>query len=459
MAQKFITAAKKRSDHSVLSFFVVALALLITYALYRYTELQVQYMPIPLGVAALIAAILHFTKPQRIVPKKPLDSLDPDEKAFFKVIKRQWVKVTRDTGLSKEEKQEDGSIYVHVPKILSVESHPLGLKMCVQPLPGYSAEKMASQDQELASALGVEIRTKRLGPAEVQVIAELRDSLEGVRKVTTNSDDCTEIVIGRLEDGGDAKIDLTDASHVIMQGMTRSGKSALCYTIFSQLVGLKNINLWGIDPNKVLLEPLGLATNPQNFVVGNDPVAALELLKRFTELMDENLNILSQRRIEAFKDFTEETPLQVMILEEYPGLVRQAEKYDKSVSTKERITPILNLLLGRLVSEGAKAGIRVVLIAQRASSAIIDTDNRGQFGTRITMGVDNGDAVRMLHPQATPELIDAVTGEDFPVGRCLFWKHRKQRIMQADFTPYEDYLDSLNLPMSPEPQELTRSGA
>jgi hypothetical protein len=38
------------------------------------------------------------------------------------------------------------------------------------------------------------------------------------------------------------------------------------------------------------------------------------------------------------------------------------------------------------------------------------------------MGVDNGDAVRMLHPTASPETIAAVVA--FQPGEALLWQHR-----------------------------------
>ena len=207
----------------------------------------------------------------------------------------------------------------------------------------------------------------------------------------------------------------------------------------------------------MLLYPLGEALGFDKFVVGNDPKAALELMRRFVAVMDENLAKLPVLSIEAMKVFTESSPLQVIILEEFPGLLRQAEQYDKSLTPKERIVPELRMLLGRLVSEGAKAGVRVVLIAQRADASLIDGATRGQFGTRITMGVDNADAVKMLHPAVDEDIVKKVTGEDFPPGRCIFWNHRVMRFMQADFTPYGDYLDRLGLPMRSEPEELKRN--
>src|SRR5699024_4864019 len=80
---------------------------------------------------------------------------------------------------------------------------------------------------------------------------------------------------------------------------------------------------------------------------------------------------------------------------------------------------------------------------QRAEASIIDGDSRGQFGTRITMAVDNADSVRLLHPQASTEIVEAVV--QFPVGRALFWQHRQERIMQCDFTEYEEYGRRLGL--------------
>lgn len=64
------------------------------------------------------------------------------------------------------------------------------------------------------------------------------------------------IRIGRRKDGsGDIWVDLADAAHWLMQGITRSGKSALTYAILSQCVQMPHVKIVGVDPTAILLGP------------------------------------------------------------------------------------------------------------------------------------------------------------------------------------------------------------
>lgn len=64
--------------------------------------------------------------------------------------------------------------------------------------------------------------------------------------------------------------------------------------------------------------------------------------------------------------------------------------------------------MGRLVKEGAKVGICVLVLAQRMSADALATDDRSNLGMRITLRVDNADAVVMLHDGINRAGIDAV---------------------------------------------------
>lgn len=101
-------------------------------------------------------------------------------------------------------------------------------------------------------------------------------------------------------------------------------------------------------------------------------------------------------------------------------------------------SPRIVRAVGALVAQGAKAGVRVLIITQRMDASIVDGPIRAQLGTRITMKVDNRDAVVMLHPQASPELVAKVP--QFSPGRCIFWQYGNERIMQSDLLPYSEYL-------------------
>lgn len=59
-------------------------------------------------------------------------------------------------------------------------------------------------------------------------------------------------------------------------------------------------------------------------------------------------------------------PLLVVVLEEYPGLLRVLDGTDKGLGRAARAA------VARLLAEGGKAGVRVVLVAQRAEANIVE---------------------------------------------------------------------------------------
>ncbi|MGL4173814.1 MAG: hypothetical protein ACRCTR_07060 [Actinomycetota bacterium] len=63
--------------------------------------------------------------------------------------------------------------------------------------------------------------------------------------------------LGRAEDGTDVVVDPCDPWHAAFQGATRSGKSALTYTLLAGVAHHADVLVCGVDPSGVLLAPLG----------------------------------------------------------------------------------------------------------------------------------------------------------------------------------------------------------
>lgn len=307
-----------------------------------------------------------------------------------------------------------------------------------KPIPGLSFDRYEAKMEEFGSTFD-SIRTvsTNQGKGCFSTVMHHKDPLEGLREVQLGEPTLAPVV-GRKEDGTDLVLDYTDATHTAIQGMTRSGKSVFCYTSLSQVVGHPAVEVWGIDPNAVLLAPIAEATEPTRFALGvRDLSESLAVLLALVEEMDERIAQLRESGLDKMENFTAETPLILVILEEYPGLIRASETADRDLKPAERRTPKIKALVGRLVSESAKVGMRVTLITQRADAEILDGATRAQMGQRFTFGVDNPDAVRMLHPAATPETAERV--QSFSNGRCLAYQHRAEATAQIDFISYEGF--------------------
>jgi DNA segregation ATPase FtsK/SpoIIIE-like protein len=115
-------------------------------------------------------------------------------------------------------------------------------------------------------------------------------------------------------------------------------------------------------------------------------------LERLVELMDQRIAMLPPRRDQV--DIDEGCPLIFYVLEEYPGLLRAADDGKRSGGRVDRI----KLLVSRLISESRKAGIRLVLLAQRFEAAIVDGFTRDQCTVRMSFRVGNATSIEMLHP-------------------------------------------------------------
>jgi S-DNA-T family DNA segregation ATPase FtsK/SpoIIIE len=102
-----------------------------------------------------------------------------------------------------------------------------------------------------------------------------------------------------------------------------------------------------------------------------------------------------------------------------------------------------------MLAEGAKAGVRVVLITQGAEANTIGGTERSNIATRITFRVDNADSVRLLHPGATVDQCAAVMA--MPAGYGLVERPEASAIsrFRLDFVAYEDYLASIRQVRAP----------
>jgi len=250
------------------------------------------------------------------------------------------------------------------------------------------------------------------------------------------------VCLGRSREGHDVVLDAGSAWHWAVQGATRSGKSVLCYVLLAQLAQHPEVVISGCDPTGILLHPFALAPHPEWRSLGSKDVpASLDVLDRLVDEMDRRIDQLRASDLDKLEDFTEAIPLVYVVLEEYPGTLSAAEADDEAEgrAPKARIASKIRRDVRRLVQEGAKAGFRVLILAQRMDASIIGGAERSNVGARITLRVDNRDAITMLHPNLPPETADVVPR--FPVGRgVLELPGDGEAIFQTDRISYQAYL-------------------
>lgn len=237
-------------------------------------------------------------------------------------------------------------------------------------------------------------------------------------------------------------LNLRDAWHYGIQGMSRSGKSVLVYGVLAQVAAMPEVVVAGLDPTGVLLGPWTAAPGRDWRATGTGDIpAAAAAVGRIVAEMDRRIASLPDRDLDKLTRFTPAEPILLTVLEEYPGLLAAAEADDEAEGRRSagRLAPRIRRDVRRLIQEGAKVGVRVVMLAQRMDASIVGGAERSNIGTRVTLRVDNGDAVRMLHPSAPPELVD-VMGLARPGQGVVDLPGEPLRRFKADVIDYGGYL-------------------
>lgn len=210
-----------------------------------------------------------------------------------------------------------------------------------------------------------------------------------------------------VDEGGRPVIwDPTGVGHVVIAGITRTGKSKGSQSIIAGTL-TPWIQYTGIDPSAGLLKPLKVfSERPGDFVLGSDEDflnRAVALLERLVALMRERIAALGWA--EKIEHFSTEMPAVVVVLEEYANLLVMAEASGKD---GKKLRSHLVSLVGSLLREGAKVGMDVFTILQRPEAAILH--DRAQYSVRITYRQDNADSVKMLLDAPEKEDVSRIVG-------------------------------------------------
>jgi hypothetical protein len=290
---------------------------------------------------------------------------------------------------------------VRTPEVTHVRLGP-PCQLTVRMLPGQLPSALARVGRQIGphlGGIGLRVEDRGHGWAIVTVLTE--DPLAGVFALDLPVPG-TGITIGLGEDGLPLVEDWRHGAHTIVQGVTRSGKSVWTYGVLAQLAAHPDTLVAGCDPTGLLWRPFAGSRHADWQVSGLADVAAHErLLARLVVEMDARVRALPLDRDTA--QITRDAPMIVVVLEEYPGLLRALDAADRDTGKRIRA------LLARLLAESAKVGMRVVILAQRAEAAVIGAFERAMCSWRISFRTDNRATVELLHPGVPGDLADAHT--------------------------------------------------
>lgn len=392
--------------------------------------------------ARKLSVPLSEVKDRGVVGLVKIAALSARGQMRLAAMSRRWSAALVDLGLTTDEGEP-------VCKPNEVHETHAGMELRFRIRSDRGVEQFQDVRGALARRLGFERVTITLESSGVMVVQGLeRDPLGGIRYAVDQRASDWPVVIGRLSNGADATVNLRDAAHLAIQGATRSGKSVLTYGLLAPLAGREDVRVCGVDPSSVLLGPWADRKDSGPIALGSGAEVGAEesaILDQYVSVMIEVLREMTQRLavlrtqgLDKFDTFDAERPLVVCVLEEFPGAIEQLKAADATLKPAERRLPIFQAAVNRVLREGAKVGVRVILLAQRMDASIVGGASRSQLGVRITLRVDNAEGVRMLHEQASSELIAEVP--EFAQGRGLFQEPGSPaRPAQFDLLDYSEY--------------------
>lgn len=349
-----------------------------------------------------------------------------------------WERAVQGAGFVRTVSTVTGPTII-APRIVHVVLGPPVI-LTVQLEPGQTVSDVRALATRLAPHLGaVALRVESIAVGAYARITLL--SADPLRHPVTRgpavSSGAESLLIGADESGMAVLLTLPETAHFIVQGATRSGKSTALYGLLAQLAHAPDAAVTGSDPSGLLLAPWARRSTTgapiAAPVLGTaDPAAHVAMLETLIVEMDRRVSTLPPGSDSV--TVNRACPVVVVVLEEYPGLLRLLDAVDaKGLGRRARAA------VSRLLAEGAKAGIRVVIVAQRADAAIIGGYERGQASHRLSFRVDTADAVKMLHPDVSADVV-AEHANAVPGIALLSAPGRPLTRLRCPHVPYRQYV-------------------
>lgn len=236
--------------------------------------------------------------------------------------------------------------------------------------------------------------------------------------------------------------------HWLLSGATRSGKSTALYTLLKALAPRDDVVVAGVDPSGIVFNALGggLGGGRLRVMTLSNVEEIRRVLTDLIGVMERRILGLLDQRLDKITGFSSEYPLLVVVFEEYPGALAAIEAIDKANGAKpaQRVETFFRAAVQRLALEGAKVGIRLVILTQRADAAILTGVLRSQLTVKLSFRQDL-DGLRMVHPDVPKSLINEVLSAPPGVG-LIEYPGEQTRLFRGIYTSYEDLKESYAFP-------------
>ncbi len=182
------------------------------------------------------------------------------------------------------------------------------------------------------------------------------------------------VIAGLEHDGTPAYLELGDQTpHLLVAGATGSGKSVAARSILAQLLannGPDRLRVHILDSIKrETVRRFGDAPHVERAVIAEDGDEVVAMLDDFVRVMDDRYRALGGQPIGA------DEPVQILMVEEWADLRDLLER--GQLESVERS-------INRIGQLGRAAGMRLILVTQKATSQVLTTRMKLSFAARIS---------------------------------------------------------------------------
>ncbi|WP_433782443.1 FtsK/SpoIIIE domain-containing protein [Actinomycetospora sp. CA-101289] len=316
-----------------------------------------------------------------------------------------WRAVCEGVGLVHSVDVAAGTTVI-VPKLVDVSSDPEPV-LTVELLPGQLAEDLAAQAHRIAPAMGAVCATvEPYGLRWARVRLSMADPLADAfhAQLAPVAAAAARLILGRAEDGDTIAHALAESAHLLVQGQNGSGKSRFTYGLLAQCAHAADVLVTGSDITGLLLGgPWDGTRHRDHQAAGTaDLDAHAAVLEELVAEMDRRLANMP-RGVDKL-DPTAAVPLLLVVLEEFPGLLRAAGSLPKPAKGERSVLDRIKSATLRLLSEGRKVAVRVLMLAQRAEAEATGGGYaREQFALVVSFRVP-ADSLVMGHGDDAREL-------------------------------------------------------
>lgn len=327
-----------------------------------------------------------------------------DEQHAASLVER-FLAAAYGAGLCRDTESCAGLPGLASPRVLSVVLGDPD-RLLVQMMSAQLVRDYEAVADRLAEGLGVprvRIRVRSHGLIWIELLR--RDPLAEPVMLPTGISSVNEqrVVLVGCETGEELSVCLREVAHIIAQGQTRSGKSRWTYGFLAQIAGCQDVLIAGSDITGLIARAFEHTRHAPYWASGSGDIERhADVLEQLVAEMDRR-NAAMPPRLDVFPTSVDDPQIWVVV-EELAGLIEAAEAVDAlnpAPKTGRGAVPRLkDRIKGaykRLMAEGAKAGMHVLLLVQRAEAGIVGGFARGQASLRITFRVDDVESVKMLH--------------------------------------------------------------